>query len=254
LHIAKLPIHHSGSNKAAIVIPVYKDILNNWEVVSFKRCIEVFKDYTIILVAPSGLNLSNYYKYKSDLSEVRFSSHFFKSISSYNKLMMTSEFYKQFLNFEYILIYQLDAFVFENSLDKWCSLGYDYIGAPWVDGEWIQKLKRKIKLPVDRWINKVGNGGLSLRKVSSFYKAAKLLKVISYFWKYNEDFFWGTVVYKTIPSFKVPDWKMALNFAFEDNPSKAYELNGKLPFACHAWEKYDIDFWKPFFEKYGYKI
>lgn len=28
------------------------------------------------------------------------------------------------------MIYQLDAWVFNDELSSWCSLGYDYIGAP----------------------------------------------------------------------------------------------------------------------------
>ncbi len=43
--------------------------------------------------------------------------------------MMDNTFYKQFLNYEYILIYQLDAFVFKDELN-YCSQGIDYVGAP----------------------------------------------------------------------------------------------------------------------------
>ena len=35
-----------------------------------------------------------------------------------------------FLEYQYMLIYQLDAFVFEDKLDYFCELGYDYIGIP----------------------------------------------------------------------------------------------------------------------------
>jgi len=44
--------------------------------------------------------------------------------------MMSPAFYDAFKAFDYILIYQLDAFVFRDELEYFCSLGYDYIGAP----------------------------------------------------------------------------------------------------------------------------
>lgn len=41
--------------------------------------------------------------------------------------------------------------------------------------------------------------------------------------------------------------KEALEFAFERFPSEMYKITGKLPFGCHAWEKYEYEsFWKKF--------
>ena len=46
-------------------------------------------------------------------------------------------------------------------------------------------------------------------------------------------------------SFKVASLEEGLRFAFEVSPKTCYEMNGgKLPFGCHAWAKYDPEFWK----------
>jgi hypothetical protein len=39
----------------------------------------------------------------------------------------------------------------------------------------------------------------------------------------------------------------ALRFAFEAAPRECFERNGRrMPFGCHAWEKFDRGFWEPF--------
>jgi hypothetical protein len=42
----------------------------------------------------------------------------------------------------------------------------------------------------------------------------------------------------------LPDWKEALAFSIEQNPQTGYKILGKLPFGCHAWERYEPNFWK----------
>lgn len=88
-----------------------------------------------------------------------FHENYFKSIDGYNKLMLSPSFYKAFSNYEYILIYQLDAWVFKDELQHWCNQKYDYIGAP------IYQNNKLIG---------IGNGGFSLRKVDY------CLKVLAY--------------------------------------------------------------------------
>ncbi|MCK5681152.1 hypothetical protein KAI46_10130 [bacterium] len=53
---------------------------------------------------------------------------------AYNKLLVFPGFWDAFPSFEYMLIAQLDAFVFRDNLDEWCRKGYAYIGAPWLNG------------------------------------------------------------------------------------------------------------------------
>jgi hypothetical protein len=60
------------------------------------------------------------------------------------------------------------------------------------------------------------------------------------------DIFWARRAKEYVPDFRIPDWKTALRFAFETPPRQCLELNnGRLPFGCHAWAKYDREFWTP---------
>ena len=69
-------------------------------------------------------------------------------IDCYNKIFYTEYFYKN-IDTDYFLIFQTDTLISNKYKDNiYEFLDYDYVGAPW------------------KTINKVGNGGLSLRKKS----------------------------------------------------------------------------------------
>ena len=62
---------------------------------------------------------------------------------------------------------------------------------------------------------------------------------------YNEDVFWAIEAPKFDPSFQVAPAEAALSFAFEASPRWSLEqTKGKLPFGCHAWARYERDFWE----------
>lgn len=239
----------------AVVIPLYKQSLNKYEFISLKQCFCTLKDHPIILVAPEGLELT-YYDDQFDIFEVeRFPVNYFKNIESYNRLMLSSAFYRRFSRFDKILIYQADAFVFSDRLDFFCSLGYDYIGAPWLDGEtinpktvWSDDINRL--LPYRCY---VGNGGLSLRTVEKTIFLIEKYDELSLKWVYNEDAFFSILGAFEPDQFHLATIEAALDFSFEISPRRCYELNNnRLPFGCHAWWKYDIDFFRPFLEMNGY--
>src|ERR1700744_1519211 len=120
-----------GVKKAAVVIPVYKTQLSAYEKVSLKQCKDILGDHPVIFAKPVSLNIDGLISV-TGFQSVSFDDHYFESVHGYNELMMAEEFYKSFSDYEYILIYQLDAFVFSDQLDYWCDQDYDYIGAPWL--------------------------------------------------------------------------------------------------------------------------
>jgi hypothetical protein len=243
-------------NKIAIVIPQHRATLKWNEDISLRRCKEVFSNYDVILAYPKGIDISEYKKYNVISKYVPLKPEYFSNEAEYNRLMNTPYFYRHFLEYDYILIYQLDTFVFENNLEHWCNMNIDYVGAPWINSTWVNNLKKKITW-IDKFIYPVGNGGLSLRKVRTFYYGSIYLYPLALFWKgsWHEDFFWSSVAHRLIPFFKIPDTATALKFAFEEHPSNAYDLNNhELPFGCHAWEKFDTEFWRPHLKKYGYEF
>ena len=159
--------------------------------------------------------------------------------------MLSCEFYRRFEKYEYILIYQLDAFVFSDQMQYFCKLGYDYIGAPWLHGIFNY-------VDSSHYLWNVGNGGLSLRKVPSFIRILEERKPLLGDQIKNEDLYYSSIVDE---KFRIAPIDIALQFAFERQVKKCFELNKRqLPFGCHAWERYNLNFWKLYIEQFGYKV
>src|SRR5690554_5421124 len=203
--------------EVAVVIPVYKVNPSESEIQSFKQCLDVLGNYPIILVAPLGFDFKQYDQIAGkSLSYISFDKRYFVSTKGYSELLLSRSFYKLFLSYTSILIYQLDAWVFNDELAYWCSLGYDYIGAPWLDAPPIISKNKPIINLSKLLENKVGNGGLSLRKVKPHLKWAVWASFVFKFIPKNEDMIWSLFV-----PFKKPSVLKALRFAFELNPEKA---------------------------------
>jgi hypothetical protein len=259
--LAKM-ISSKPESKAAVVIPIYKPSLSDYETIALDRCLKVLGQHPIVVVAPDGLPLDSISLLKlHEIKIVRFPKHFFASISGYNSLMLSIDFYETFLPYRFILVYQLDAFVFSDQLMNWCALSHDYIGAPWIQNDWLESFNQIHYGYLWKFLaakkRAVGNGGFSLRNVRSFIIALMLLESSANRWREsnNEDLFWSFAVPEYLPWFSIPSIEGATKFAFEDQPQLCYTQNGQsLPFGCHAWEKHDKAFWRPFFKGFGYDI
>lgn len=262
-------ISHKAKHLAAVAIPIYKIVPNNTEIASFAQCLKVLSTYQIILVAPDSLEISWYQeyckKYNITLKVERYADIYFANINGYNKLLLSSLFYERFIDYKYLLIYQLDAFVFEDKLRYWCHKGYDYIGAPWPKNDWPYLSTVYAWLPkYIRWfykkrikrMNFVGNGGFSLRKTRKFYLLCILLHKHILRWnskEAQEDIFWSFFAGIFYPFYKVGHEEIASKFALERGAKHLFEMNNyTLPFGCHAWEKYDKEFWLSVFPKLNY--
>ena len=268
----------TGQTQVAIVVPTYRSAISPLEAIAMEQCQKVFAGYDRILVTPRSLDVTNLYSKYDFNSSVTFADDYFASIQGYNRLMLSEDFYAAFLNYDYILIYQLDAFAFGDELSYWCNQDIDYVGAPWlrIHGypDMMKAVKSRIQMlyharfdvqrngrPSDmQFINRVGNGGFSLRRVKKFHELSIRLK--SQMQRYlnstdhylNEDAFWSIEVNRKKRLLNIPNYKKASRFAFEHAPQKSLKITqGKLPFGCHAWEK-NLDFWRPIFKEQGYTI
>lgn len=265
-------------NKIAVIIPLYKEKINQYELVALAQCKKILSRHPIIGVKPAGLVLSNEVIDVVGSNVEDFEGDFFKDIQGYNQLMLSPKFYKRFLNYEYILIYQLDCFVFKDELNIWCNQNWDYIGAPWIKKiyhknklelafsritDYVSEKFSKINHSIPQQLqlkNRVGNGGFSLRKVKKFYEICiSMRQEIAIYLShssnlYNEDVFWSLEVNRNQNLLNIPDAKIAINFAFEVPPFKPEKLTQEnTPFGCHDWDHY-LDFWRPIFKRYGYNI
>lgn len=244
------------SNLVAVVIPMYQAEMNPYERISFQQCLRVLGTYPIVLIKPQSLNLDALTAGHPRMSTLSFDDAYFENVAGYNRLLMSEVFYDAFAQYQYILIHQLDAFVFRDELREWCARGYDYVGAPYV----TQRMRRSNGQGNHRLaLRKVlMNGGFSLRNVSACRRFLWIFKRFYGTWKGNEDGLFSLHyprLYLGSAFLNLPTWNNALLFAFEQHPALCYEINGhQLPLGCHAWERYDLDFWKPFFRENGYEI
>jgi len=260
-------------NKLAIIIIIgYKPFLTENEKASLRQCYNVLHRYPIKVISGKGMDVSEYRKVIPNI-EIEFVDP--KWTSSY---LMNSQFktngwlYNRYRDYEYILFYELDAWVFRDELEYWCKKGFDYIGAPWFDIRTKQTTGS-------------GNGGFSLRRNSSSLRMTNriaFLKKVRRFWfksylqaiipfetiiricktplhirkpedvtsmllekEILEDYYWCKKIAVVFNDFSVAPAEISYQFSFEANPGLLFEMNqNNLPFGCHAWEKHEPHFWE----------
>ncbi|MBE8952728.1 MAG: hypothetical protein SR1Q7_06250 [Quinella sp. 1Q7] len=232
--------------KIAVVIPTYKTELNPLEEISLDRCRKVLGRYPLIFVVPEGKNFS--YVAPNEFV-AQFPPQHFQSVASYSRLMLSPDFYAAFADFDYILIHQLDAFVFYDAPENFCRLGFDYIGAPW---------PRMYRHDRTKIISCVGNGGFSLRNVQAHYNLLVNHPDLIADWhakQYPEDNFFSYCGKRGDCNFNVAPVNVAYKFSAEFNPARVVKKNGgKLPFGCHAWHNHNPEFYAGIFRQLGYNL
>ncbi|RCH55489.1 hypothetical protein DJ568_06235 [Mucilaginibacter hurinus] len=275
------------SNSVCVVIPVHSAAPEYYELISFQQCFNILGKHPIYVVAPEGLDLCVYKALIPTFKVVYINKKWQSSKLNYNKLKMSQYFYNLFKQYTYLLTYELDAFVFTDQLKYWCDKGYDYIGAPWFDHAPANEAKmlgvgnsgfslRNIKTMqqclkkvyyVDPTKHSVFRKQKFIMKLKGpiFKQLRRLSKLKSLLYKENATIqkagflFEDKVVFEfmapAFPEFKLAPADEAYKFSFEVNAPLLYAKNGeKLPMGCHAWWLYDLEFWKPFIESYGYKL
>ena len=249
-----------------IIIPFYKETLNSWENAALANNMEKLAAYPIVFLAPEGLNIAHYTQTYPQAETVRVSTDWLGTkigIAGYNEMMMSEAFYQLFDDTDYILICHTDAWIFSDQLQQWCQADYDLIAAPWPTRPRYKHFPMKQFIQLKKWLctspnkisrlqmyDKIGNGGLCLRKVSAFRKACRqYAKEIQYFNSqadsmHNEDIFWALVP----TDFRYPSVETALQFAFDLKPRVCYQLNHQqLPMGCYGFmHKSRIKCWEAF--------
>lgn len=137
----------------AVVTPIYTTEMSADDERSLRHLEEHLGAHDRYFIAPRGLHPR-----RSGFEIVHFPATCFRSVASYSRLLLSADFYRAFQDYEYILVYQLDCLVFSDDLLDWCQAGWDYIGAPWLANSDVP----------EEGFSRVGNGGLSLRRVESF--------------------------------------------------------------------------------------
>ncbi|MFA5985755.1 MAG: DUF5672 family protein [Parcubacteria group bacterium] len=229
--------------------------MSEFERISLVQCCKILHEHDFSLVCPHDLSIGAYTSILDSYSIVykigRFSNEYFESVGKYNRLMMDSDFYKKYTDYDFMLVYQLDAYVFRDELAYWCKKNFDYIGAPWFEGFSLSNDKSRL-------LDVAGNGGFSLRKVRSFINILNHENDVEMIIKQymdgsqNEDVFFSRYAREIDKKFKVAPPHDAMFFSFECQPRRLYKMmKNKLPFGCHGWERYDFDFWEKYIDLMG---
>ncbi len=253
--------------RLTIAVPVYRPFLDEQERVSLDSTFRVLGHHHLVMVKPEGLDTSDLDRRYPFAGVETFDPAYFRSIQGYNRLLLSTEFYRRFLASEFLLICQLDVFVFRDDLASWVDRGYDYVGAPWFSKTAASNVLHRVKMHASKLFlgvkdkvyryetrNRVGNGGFSLRKTATHHHLSVVMKAhIEHYLAnqgthhFHEDIFWSIEPSKKGHPHHTPSAEEALAFAFDINPARLYELAGhRLPMAAHGWyKKKQLAFWAP---------
>lgn len=264
----------------AVVVPLsMNNTFSADEELSLRHLVHFLGKYDKYFIAPQGLCVDiQGFKIKY------FDKQYFGSAMAHTKLMLSHEFYESFLDYKYILNCHLDALAFSDQLLEWCNADFDYIAPPWIPHEdapykkdghfWgkvgnggfsLRKIESFLKVLKSREYSidpKAYGANLPLAKSVSGRLINQAKRLVKYVKKMNdlqwelrknrlpEDYFWANRAQHYYPEFKIAPVDVALRFGFECVPRYCFELtNHTLPFGCHAWQKYDREFWEPFLLK-----
>ena len=219
-------------NTCVIVVPVYNEVPNELERLSLKQLDIIVKDdIEICLVGPNRINFSSYVELfnNNKPKHENFDDKYFESNKSYSQLCLSYDFYKRFDDYEYMLIYQTDCWIFRNEIKKFCDMGYVYIAGPiYSPRSRCPGFKTSMRLVVR-------NGGSSLRKISTMLK---LTEQNGYLYnKYKDE--WNSVDYEDMficdvlahdIYINIPDYRIAEQFSIDTLPRHMNKLN---PMAAH---------------------
>lgn len=257
------------STNCHVVVPVYRP-LTPVETIVVSNNARMLRDYPFVVIGPKGAReaLSQAETLiRAAGSEARvqpFPDRDFAGISGYNALLKTRRFLDSFDGADFILICQTDAVILDDDLGRWLASGYDFVGAPHFVGY------KELSLPVR--FAKGANGGLSLRNLRAARVALDRVNILPRTLlaksvvrtglaalsartlgtkmciipkpNLNEDVLWSVEIPGCDPDFRVAPPEVAAGFAFEVLPRHLMELRGgRLPFGCHAWQRYDQEFW-----------
>lgn len=209
---------NSGWGRAVVAIPVYRPELGELDRLSLDQVRTRMGGRRVVLVTPAGLDTSAAQRVAGGCEVITVDPSWFRSRAAYSALMVDRDFYRRF-DSEYLLIHQLDAFVFYDRLDEWCARGYEYVGAPWWGG---------FDASLGHGLTGVGNGGFSLRNVDACARVCGRRANRVRDGRIAEDVFFGT-------NLRTPTVSEASSFGFEmglDLLADTYA--DTVPFGCHA--------------------
>ena len=247
IKISITPTLIMSTHRYVTVVPVYKTTPSKVEALSLMQLLQL-EVKNVTLMCPEGLDIRVYLDLWPDLKVEFFDQAHFVNVQSYNDFLLQPPFYERFSKtYQWMLIYQLDAFIFSNQIEHFCDLGYDYYGAPWLSSfpQYRFLFNRwPIRINLKRFF--VGNGGFSLRKLDSTITLLQRTQGhISQTFFMEDAFFgyWGSFN----KSFHAAPPEVAALFSIETYPGHWLRLTNTFPMGTHNFQRSGKEWAKEFF-------
>lgn len=261
------------TSKFNIIVPVYRKLVL-FEKVSIGALFRNIKhDYPIYFIVPADSDeiKSSLLEFLNDELGVKININFyikeynkrwFETKSTYSSLLLTSEFYKEWLEMGYdkSFIYQTDCYLFRDEFEEWSNKPYTFVGAPIIatNSDW------------GYFGGYVGNGGFSMR---DNYTLSNILNRNNIVWKNHKDELENTKLEKNnteryidyedificrllsrFTYVAIPSAKEASKFAFDRNPSECSKMYGiETPMCAHNFMLL-YDYWKHYIKEFDENI
>ena len=257
------------NNKCVICVYNHKQNISKSEHLSLLRifdfCIKNNLIDNLLFIIPQSFNvdlfISTYLlKFINDnniddyqFRYIKYSDICFSSINAYNNMLVLNvNHYGDISNYDYILTYQLDGYIFDNELDYFLNKNYDYIGGYYLP-VFSDRSKYNNYDNIDTEHHLSMNGGVSLKNIkfcidsikkyyNDYLNGCEFNSVHSYL---NEDTFFS-LFYNTEVN-ALDSIRFSLNWAGAESH---YAINNfKYPFCCHGINK--SNFLMKLVEKYN---
>lgn len=231
-----------SKKKLAVLTPFYKKTLEFKEVSRMEISLPFLEEFDHFFLVPKGLQ-ADLIKYFPTAKMRTCESRHLKSTFTYNKYLLTEEFYSQFENYSHIMILQFDALILRPIHELNFEI-YDYIGSPWKKAKRITIFRNRLFEDSRRyawypWTKiQVGNGGLSIRRVESMIAIVRYIQEQHPFLMngdYNEDIVVSFLCKKL--GYKFPSKRDAQKMFCEEF-AKEFESAGQI-YGFHALDRFN---------------
>lgn len=244
-------------DQCVICVIHHKQDLEKYEQLSLLRIIDFCCNNNLLnnlyLILPDNINLDKFWNNyinpilndKQIYTNIKywiFDKVVFSSLNAYNNMLsLNQNFYGNFINdYNYMLTYQLDGYIFDNQLEYFLNKEYDYIG-----GYYLPVYANLIKYNEYENINTehhlIMNSGVSLKKLSfciesiqqnykNFIEGIEFNNIHAYI---NDDDFFS--IFYTTEVNTLDSIRFSLNYSGAETH---YAINNfQYPFCCHAFHK-----------------
>ena len=115
-----------------VLLPIYQTDLSDNELYAIRHNFSTLKNWDHIIISPKTIvseikDIFEGYSPKN-IKFIGLEDEHFKSVTSYDQMLLKRWFYEMFSNYEFLLITQTDVVIFRDELNE-DKRDYDYIGA-----------------------------------------------------------------------------------------------------------------------------